>query len=102
MPIVRANGIDVGYDLDVPAYAVTSTPTLILLHGATSIGADDWAAQRPLLARTFRCYLPDARGHGRTRWDAAAGWTHDRLVEDAALVDAHHARMGTGAQLGMQ
>jgi pimeloyl-ACP methyl ester carboxylesterase len=89
MPTVRANGLDIGYDIDAPADGDETTPTLVLLHGATSIGADDWAAQRPLLARTFRSYLPDARGHGRTRWDAAQGWTHDQLVEDLeAFVDA--------------
>jgi pimeloyl-ACP methyl ester carboxylesterase len=89
VPTVRANGLDVGYDLDEPADADASTPTLILLHGATSIGADDWAAQRPLLARTFRVYLPDARGHGRTRWDVADGWTHGQLVDDLeGFVDA--------------
>jgi pimeloyl-ACP methyl ester carboxylesterase len=89
MPTVHANGIDMGYDVDAPEGADESTPVLVLLHGATSVGADDWAAQRPLLARQFRCYLPDARGHGRTRWDVAHGWTHGQLVDDlAAFVDA--------------
>jgi pimeloyl-ACP methyl ester carboxylesterase len=89
MPTVRANGIEIGYDIDAPDGADETAPTLILLHGATSIGADDWAAQRPILRRMFRCYLPDARGHGRTRWDPAAGWTHDLLVDDLeAFVDA--------------
>jgi non-heme chloroperoxidase len=89
MPTVRANGIDIGYDIDVPDGADESTPILILLHGATSIGADDWAAQRPILGKSFRTYLPDARGHGRTRWDVADGWTHGQLVDDLeAFVDA--------------
>ena len=89
MPTIRANGLDVGYDVDTPDGADDATPPLVLLHGATSLGADDWAAQRPILARTFRCYLPDARGHGRTRWDAADGWTHHQLVDDlASFVDA--------------
>ena len=85
MPTIRANGLEVGYDVDGEAEA----PPLILLHGATSLGAEDWAAQRPLLARTFRVYLPDARGHGRTRWDVADGWSSDMLVDDlVAFVDA--------------
>jgi 3-oxoadipate enol-lactonase len=89
MPTVHANGIDMGYDIDIPEGADETAPVLVLLHGATSIGADDWAAQRPLLGRQFRCYLPDARGHGRTRWDVADGWTHGQLVGDlAAFVDA--------------
>ena len=44
----------------------------------------------PARSRTaFRLYLPDARGHGRTRWDAADGFTYDQLVDDlVAFVDA--------------
>ena len=85
MPSITANGLVVGYDVD----GEEGAPPLVLLHGASSLGAEDWAAQRPLLARTFRVYLPDARGHGRTRWDAADGWSGDMLVADlVAFVDA--------------
>lgn len=85
MATIAANGLEVGYDVD----GEEGAPPLILLHGATSLGAEDWAAQRPLLARTFRLYLPDARGHGRTRWDAADGWSSDMLVDDlVAFADA--------------
>ena len=100
MPTIRANGLDVGYDVDTPDGADDATPPLVLLHGATSLGADDWAAQRPILARTFRCYLPDARGHGRSRWDAADGWTHDQRVDDlAAFVSAAACLMSARARM---
>lgn len=60
-----------------------------MLHGATSIGSEDFAAQIPLFSKAFQVVLPDARGHGRTRWDAAHGFRHDWLVDDlAAYVDA--------------
>lgn len=89
MPTILANGLEMGYDVAGPDDADASTPAVVLLHGATSVGADDWAAQRPFLGRTYRCYLPDARGHGRTRWDVADGWTHDVLVDDLeGFVDA--------------
>ncbi len=85
MATIRANGLDVGYDADGDEAA----PPLLVLHGATSIGSDDWAAQRPLLARTFRSYYPDARSHGRTRWDPAEAWSYDQLAEDViAFADA--------------
>ena len=32
------------------------------LHGATSLGAEDFAAQLPLLSKAFLVHLPDARG----------------------------------------
>ena len=71
MPTVRANGLDIGYDVH------GAGPPLILLHGATSIGSEDFAAQIPLLSRAFRVHVPDARGHGRTRWDIANGFRYD-------------------------
>jgi len=76
MPHVRANGLDIGYEVS------GAGPPLLLLHGATSAGRDDFAAQVPLFGRAFRCYLPDARGHATTRWDAADGFRYEWLVDD--------------------
>ncbi len=83
MPTLRANGLDV-------AYAVHGAgPPLVMFHGATSIGADDFAAQIPLFSKGFQLILPDARGHGLTRWDAAEGFEHGWLVDDlVAFVDS--------------
>jgi pimeloyl-ACP methyl ester carboxylesterase len=59
-----------------------------MLHGAASSGRATFAAQIPSLASAFRLYLPDARGHGSTRWDAAAGFRAEWLVDDlVAVVD---------------
>jgi pimeloyl-ACP methyl ester carboxylesterase len=83
VPSVVANGLEIGYDT-----AGAGEP-LIMLHGATSVGHEDWAAQVPLFGRTFRLYLPDARGHGRTRWDVGDGWSNELLVADLlAFADA--------------
>lgn len=83
MPVVRANGIDIAYEMR------GAGPPLVLLHGATSIGHEDFAAQLPLFSRAFHCLVPDARGHGATVWDAANGFRYSWLVDDlAAFVDA--------------
>ncbi len=83
MPTIAANGIEIAYQEQ------GAGPPLVLLHGATSLGREDFAAQVPLLSKAFRCILPDARGHGFTRWDAADGFRYDWLVDDlAAFVDA--------------
>ena len=83
MPSVQANGLEIGYDVH------GAGPPLVLLHGATSSGREDFAAQIPLLARAFLVHVPDARGHASTRWDTRAGFRHDWLVNDLiALVDA--------------
>lgn len=83
MPTVQANGLTIGYEVH------GAGPPLIMLHGATSSGREDFAAQVPLFSKAFRVFLPDARGHATTRWDAADGWSHAQLVDDvAAFADA--------------
>lgn len=83
MPTVHANGLDVGYEVR------GAGPPVIMLHGATSAGREDFAAQLPLFAKAFLVHLPDARGHATTRWDPADGWSQATLVDDvAAFADA--------------
>lgn len=103
MPTVPANGLDVGYDVH------GAGPPAILLHGATSTGAEDFAAQIPLFSRAFLVHLPDARGHGRTRWDPAAGFESEWLVDDlVAFADAlglqtfHLVGFSMGAMTALQ
>jgi 3-oxoadipate enol-lactonase len=84
MPTIDANGLSIGYDV------AGAGPPLILFHGATSDAARDFRGVLPALTQAFRCYTPDARGHGRTRWDTAAGgFSADWLADDAlAFVEA--------------
>lgn len=82
MPIIAANDLEIWYEL------LGAGPPLIALHGATSSGRVDFAAQLPGLATAFLVYLPDARGHGRTRWDPDDGFHAEQLVDDLeGLVD---------------
>lgn len=103
MPTIRANGLDVGYDV------VGAGPPLVALHGATSLGREDYAAQLPGMSKAFLIYLPDARGHGRTRWDARDGFEYRWLVDDlTAFVDAlglesfHLVGFSMGAMTALQ
>ena len=83
MPTLDANGLEIAYDV------AGAGPPMVLLHGATSSGREDYAAQLPLLTRAFLVHVPDARAHGGTKWDAADGFEYDWLVEDLeAFVDA--------------
>jgi pimeloyl-ACP methyl ester carboxylesterase len=82
---VQANALTVGYE------AVGAGPPLIMLHGAGSSGREDWGAQIPLFSKAFRLYVPDARGHARTRWDTHDGFSYEMLVNDLeAFADALH------------
>jgi pimeloyl-ACP methyl ester carboxylesterase len=103
VPTIHVNGIDVAYDV------YGAGPPLVFLHGATSSGREDFAAQIPLFSRAFRIYVPDARGHARTRWDVGHGFRYDWLVDDlAAFVDAlrietfHLVGFSMGAMTGLQ
>ena len=84
MPTIRANDLDIGYDL------VGGGPApMIMLHAATSTGRDTFRAQLPVLSPSFAVHLPDARGHGRTHWDVANGFQAAWLVDDViAFADA--------------
>ncbi len=88
MPQVGANGLDIGYDV------AGEGPPLLLLHGASSGGRLDFGHQIARFRKDFTCYLPDARGHGATRWDAADGFSYEWLLDDTvAFADA----LGIGA-----
>ena len=83
MPTIAANGLEIAYGVD------GAGPPLVLLHGASSSGEADFGRVLPALRGGFRCHVPDARGQGRTRWDAAAGFRYEWLVDDVvAFVDA--------------
>ena len=82
MATISANDLESGYEV------LGAGPPLVMLHGAASSGRRTFAALIPSLASAFRLYLPDARGHGLTRWDAAAGFRAEWLVDDlVAFVD---------------
>ena len=81
--VVVANGLRIG------CLVRGAGPPLVLLHGASSSGREDFGAQLPRLAQSFTCHLPDARGHATTTYDAGLGLRLDDLVADlAGLVDA--------------
>ncbi len=83
MPRLRANGIDIDYEVR------GAGPPLLMLHGASSSGREDFGPQLPLFAKAFHCYVPDARGHGSTRWDVRDGFSCTRLMDDVlAFVDS--------------
>jgi len=83
MSTIAANGLEIAYTVD------GAGPPLVLLHGASSSGQADFGRILPALRGGFRCHVPDARGHGGTRWDAADGFRYEWLIDDVlAFVDA--------------
>src|SRR3954452_1884568 len=83
MPTIRANDLDIGFEMR------GSGPPLVIVHGAATTAAYTFGRQLPALVSAFQVILPDARGHGATRWDVGRGFRAEWLVNDlASFVDA--------------
>ena len=83
MPTIRANDLDIGYEIR------GAGPPLIIAHGAATTATYTFGKQLAGMAAAFQVIMPEARGHGRTRWDVADGFRADWLVDDLeAFADA--------------
>lgn len=61
--MVGANGIEMSYR----AWGAPAAPPMVLLH-ALGESAAGWEDVGPVLAKSWRVYAPDLRGHGRSDW----------------------------------
>lgn len=64
MPYVEINGANIYYNAygeDRPGRA-----PIVLIHGSTIESHTDWDSLTPELARHYRVFAPDCRGHGRS------------------------------------
>lgn len=99
MPAPAASG-DLAIDdftLRWAAFGDAKAPPVVLLHGGMG-SADDFAAQLPALAKTFRVIAVDSRGHGRST-RSAHGVTYHLMAEDTiALLD--HLKVDKAALVG--
>lgn len=83
MPTIRANDLDIGYEIR------GSGPPLVIAHGAATTATYTFGRQLAGMTAAFQVVMPDARGHGRTRWDVKKGFRAEWLVDDLeAFVDA--------------
>jgi pimeloyl-ACP methyl ester carboxylesterase len=76
MPTILANGLQTSYDVK------GAGPPLVMLHGATTSGTEQFSELAPVVAQAFRVYLPDARGHAGTAGDPDDGFATADLVDD--------------------
>lgn len=61
--MIGANGIEMAYRV----WGAPAAPPLVLLH-ALGENAADWEGVALVLAKSWRVYAPDLRGHGRSDW----------------------------------
>lgn len=80
---------------------------VIFLHSGYSRGILAFSSQMLDFQRTYTCYFPDFRGHGRTRCDSLA-WSTPHIAEDMVefmerlhLAKAHLVGYSLGANVGL-
>ena len=76
--------------------------SLLLLHGLTTSGHDSWRVLAPLLAKHFRVYVLDMRGHGHSTFSKKL-FTHQQSAKDIlTFLSKPTTWMQSGSSLPMQ
>lgn len=81
MAYIKINGADIYYQIygdDRPG----PTP-IVLIHGSTITGQMDWSAIAPELARRYKVFVPDCRGHGKSN-NPQMTYSFKELANDVA------------------
>ncbi len=78
---VEINGARIFYD--VYGDDRSGRAPVLLIHGSTITGQRDWADIAPVLARQYRVFVPDCRGHGRST-NPHMSYSFRELADDAA------------------
>jgi pimeloyl-ACP methyl ester carboxylesterase len=83
MASIEINGAQIYYEVfgqDRPGQA-----PVLLIHGSTITGREDWELAAPLLARNRRVIVPDCRGHGKSS-NPSLSYSFKELADDAAAL----------------
>lgn len=81
MPYITINSAQIHYQ--VYRAGAPERPPILLIHGSTVDSRADWEAIAPELARRYRVFAPDCRGHGRST-NPNMTYSFRELAEDAA------------------
>ena len=97
---VDANGVRTYFEVD------GAGEPLVLVHGGLC-AIETLAGLRSELARSYRVYMPERRGHGRTR-DVEGPFSYERFAEDTIafmeavnLESAHFVGFSDGATISL-
>jgi pimeloyl-ACP methyl ester carboxylesterase len=81
MPYVEINRASIYYEVygnDKPQ------PPIVLIHGSTIDSHTDWDSIAPELARRYKVFAPDCRGHGRSN-NPNMSYSFKELADDLAV-----------------
>jgi len=79
MPYITVNGAEIYYQEQGDAQG---TP-VVLIHGSTIDSHTDWDGILPALAREYKVFAPDCRGHGRSN-NPQLSYSFKELADDVA------------------
>jgi len=81
MTLININGADIFYE----SFGISSSlhPPVVLIHGSTIDGTTDWADIAPALAKKYKVFVPDCRGHGRSN-NPNNSYSFKELANDVA------------------
>ncbi|HET6594229.1 MAG TPA: alpha/beta hydrolase [Anaerolineales bacterium] len=81
MPYIEVNGASLYYQ-EYGENQPERAP-ILLIHGATNDGHNDWSDIAPELARQYHVFVIDCRGHGRSN-NPQMSYSFKELADDAA------------------
>lgn len=79
MPHITINDANIYYE----EYGKAGGTPILLIHGSTIDSHTDWDAVIPALAREYKVFAPDCRGHGRSN-NPRMSYSFRELADDAA------------------
>jgi pimeloyl-ACP methyl ester carboxylesterase len=82
MSTLKINGANIFYEIFGDDKAANQTPVL-LIHGSTIDGPTDWCDIAPELAKHYKVFVPDCRGHGHSN-NPNMSYSFKELADDAA------------------
>ncbi|RPJ21677.1 MAG: alpha/beta hydrolase [Chloroflexi bacterium] len=88
MPTIEINNATIYYqaygaDPSTTLRTVPDQTPIVLIHGSTTDSHTDWDSIAPGLARRYRVFAPDCRGHGRSN-NPRMSYSFKELADDVA------------------
>ena len=80
MPYITINGAEIYYQ----AYGASPDIPIVLIHGSTIDSHTDWDSIVPMLAKQYKVFAPDCRGHGRSN-NPNMSYSFRELAHDVAV-----------------
>lgn len=86
MPYIDVNNAHIYYQAygdETPSTHRMGRAPIVLIHGSTNTGHNDWDSVIPALAKEYQVFAPDCRGHGKSN-NPKMSYSFKELADDVA------------------